>query len=118
MGGIFILILLPALFGATCLIEAVVVSAFGERGRRRLLVETSLALNLLTWPLAAECAPGQSLGLLVLLELGLVIVEAAGYAIVAGLQFKRALVVSLVANAASFLGGLAVYWTWFALLSA
>lgn len=48
-----------------------------------------------------------------IIELAVVVVEGIVYAVVSELGWKRGLFASLVANTASFFGGLAIYYTLF-----
>ena len=84
-----------AAFSITVVVEALVASALPWSRRRTL--RDGAPLNALTHPVAwtiASFVPGSWLAL----ELSVVAVEAAGYRIVSGLDWRRALVTSALCN--------------------
>lgn len=89
-----------AALATTLLVEALVVALLSRGPQRATLVRTSLFVNLFTHPLAnlffAGTAPS-----FVALEASVVLVEAFLYALVAGVGFGRATLLSLAANVAS-----------------
>ncbi len=97
------------LLGATLLVEALVTALAAGYGSRRFAIATSVCGNLLTHPAAwlLLAALRASAVPFVLVEVAVTAAEAALQRGVAGLSWKRAVLVSVAANGATALGSLA-----------
>jgi len=98
---------LPTLL-LTLLLEGAVVMALARRSERALTLEVCLALNLLTHPLASLLAWHWQPDVL-LLEVPVVLGEWLGYAQVLRCTLAHALLLSVAANAASWLAGVLLW---------
>lgn len=95
------------LLAATLLVEAPVAAALAGHGRRRDAVLASLALNLVSHPLAVGVTwllPASWLPV----ELAVVAAEALGYRALVRANWARVVLLSVAANLASALVGIAL----------
>jgi len=92
---------------ATLLVEAPVAAALAGRGRRRVALLASLALNLVTHPLAFGLTWLLPSGW-VPIELAVVAAEALGYRALVRAGWARVVLLSVAANLVSALVGVAL----------
>jgi hypothetical protein len=86
----------------TLLIELPIVAFFFRSKKRKQAITVALFINIVTWPLVNIIRLNTDWNLNIV-EIGVVIVEGVGYWLFLGRHIKKSVIITVLANAASFI---------------